>query len=214
MNWIAPILVFGGLAALVYVLLYLKKKNLQKKHPLIYNVDIPFDRLIDPYFSTANGVTVRSVVPVPAEALQAIENGIAHQIRNTQRAKPEWTGFRNLSEYQVFLIDPHTHNVETEPGSPALLVKALNPNGVDVFTVQSAGTCIGVAGGILGGADDPRYPSIVLPHQAQEDWRFLNYLEESARFESEHIAEWGNDKQYFYSFANTGDVHPHWPDEA
>jgi hypothetical protein len=85
-----------------------------------------------------------------------------------------------------------------------------------VGEVQSAGTCIGVDGAIFiphkGPVQDPRYSSIILPEQSAENWQYLNYLEESARNESEHVAEWHNNRQMFATFAIVGDVHPHFED--
>jgi hypothetical protein len=161
---------------------------------------------------TPGGVTVRSCVDVPAAALEAIDRGIQHQIRNSSHYNPSWTGVRSLSEYQVFLVPPTAHN---QDGSPALIVRYLTQSST-VGTEQSAGTCIGVDGALFvpgkGPRTDGRYPSIVLPEQSAENWRYISYLEESARNESEHIAEWVNNKDMFRTFATVGDVHPHCED--
>jgi hypothetical protein len=52
-----------------------------------------------------------------------------------------------------------------------------------------------------------------MPYEPGEENDHLVYIEETARNESEHLAEWSNDKTMFYSFAIVGDVHPHFPDE-
>jgi hypothetical protein len=165
---------------------------------------------------TPGGVTVRSCVPVPDEALAAIERGIAHQIRNSSHYNPNWTGARSLSEYQVFLIPEMAVNRETDPGSPALLVRYLTQNSSLSDPVQTAGTVIGVDGAMFvvgkGPVADPRYSSEVLPEQSQENWTHLAYLEESSRNESEHKAEWDNNRAMFRTYAIVGDVHPHFPD--
>jgi hypothetical protein len=196
--------------------------NTAPQSQLVYNTDRPSPTGADDCLyqagslhKTPGGVFVNACVDVPPDALAAIERGIAHQIRNSSHYNPAWPAFRKLNEYQVFLVPPTAHNVETAPGSPALLVKYQDESG-NVLSIQSAGTCIGVDGAIFGRniglQHDGRYPSIVLPEQSAEQWKYLNYLEESARNESEHIAEWNNDKAMFYSFAITGDVHPHFPD--
>jgi membrane protein required for beta-lactamase induction len=86
----------------------------------------------------------------------------------------------------------------------------------DVGQVQSAGTCIGVDGSMFiphkGPVTDPRYPSEVLPYEDGELPAHAQYLEESARNESEHLAEWMNNKTMFHSFAIVGDIHPHFED--
>jgi hypothetical protein len=168
------------------------------------------------YHPTPGGVTVRSCVDVPADALAAIDRGISHQIRNSSHYNPGWTVGRTLQEYQIFMVPQMTVNEQTDPGSPALRVKYLTQSSTVSDPVQTAGTCIGVDGAMFvpgrGPVADPRYPSIVLPEQSQENWTHLAYLEESARNESEHLAEWWNNKAMFHTFAIVGDVHPHFPD--
>jgi hypothetical protein len=167
---------------------------------------------------TPGGVTVRSCVDVPAEALAAIERGIAHQIRNSSHYNPDWVGARNLWEYQVFLVPQMAVNQETDPGSPALLVKYLTVNSTVGGPIQTAGTCIGVDGSIFvpgtGPIGDSRFPSEILAEQSQQNWSHLAYLEEASRNESEHRAEWDNNKAMFRTFAIVGDVHPHFEDWA
>lgn len=150
-----------------------------------------------PYsFRTPGGVFVASVTNyVPDAALAAIDEGITNQLTRTEAAHPEWAAKRLLPDYRVIFIDPMATNAETEPGSPALLV----------WGIQSAGTCIGVGG-------DGVYPEyIVLPHQADSGWNYIDYLMHSAWHESEHIREWFNDQAVFNSFIGSGDIHPHFP---
>jgi hypothetical protein len=211
-TWVIFLIVVAAIAGFIYFLLWRKSKK--KAGVLTNSVEIPYDNLLTMQM-TEGGVTVRSNVVVPPEALAAIDRGIQHQITNSSHYNPGWTIARTLPEYQVFLIPPHTHNVVTEPGSPALLVKYLTMAGT-VGEVQTAGTCIGVDGAMFvpgkGPVSDPRHPSMVLPHQAGESWQYLSYLEESARNESEHLAEFFNDRTMFKSFAIVGDVHPHFED--
>jgi hypothetical protein len=209
MSWIFFVIICAAIGGFVFFLLRKKKQSVAAKHPLVYNVDIPMDQLLDAVFTPA-GITVRSTVPVPAEALDAIDRGFAHTITNSRHYNPSWTEGADPAKAQVYLIPKMTTNVETDPGSPALLVRMLDSGRV-IETIQAAGTNIGVPGSLLYG-DDPRYPSIVVCEQSDTNWAHLAYLEESVRNEFEHNQEWLNDKTMFYSFAIAGDVHPHFPD--
>lgn len=143
---------------------------------------------------TAGGVPVVSVVAVPPEALARIDIGIMRQIACYDRVQPSWGVGRQLSEYLVIFIDPMATNQVTEPGSPALIA----------YGVQTAGTVLGA------GRDGYNGPTtIVLPHQAATNWRYLNYLEAAVGNESEHVREWWNSEGTFYNYAIAGDVHPH-----
>lgn len=203
--WLIPIGIAIGFA--VWFLQRRHAKKFEARHPLTYSVEIP-PECYDNNQQTANGVTVRPYALVSPEALQLIENGIAHTIRNT--ANQNWSQFRNLSDFQVFLVPPMTHNVETDPGSPALMVKYLDAGG-NIGQVQAAGTCIGVSGSILGLAD-PRYPSIILPFEASQLPAHASYLEESARNEAEHIVMWANNKNMYFNYTGANDQHPIFPD--
>lgn len=51
---------------------------------------------------------------------------------------------------------------------------------------------------------------IVLPHQAADNWKYLSYLLHSSLNESEHLAEFSNDRNLALSFSGAnGDSHPH-----
>jgi hypothetical protein len=211
LDWLGLIGCFAALGVGIFILLRLKAKRAAKKHPLVFNVDIPFDRLLEQQF-TPLGITVRSTSVVPPEALDAIDRGFQHTITNSRHYNPSWTNGGTPQEAQIFLIPRMTTNVETEPGSPALILKYLNVNGVDIEEAQTAGTNIGVDGSILYGVTDIRYPSVVVCEQSDCNWQYLNYLEESVRNEFEHNQEWLNSKSMFFTFATVGDVHPHFPD--
>lgn len=149
--------------------------------------------------TTPHGVKIRSVVPVPMQAQTAIETGILTQIQKTSAFYDggsnggPWTQKRSLADYRVIFIDPQATNMD---GTPAVMVRG----------IRSAGTVRGV--GDDGWSED----SLILPHQADTNWRYLDYLRDAARFESEHDAEWANDKRVFYYFSQPGkDVHPHFP---
>jgi hypothetical protein len=214
MNVVTNILIaaaiIGGIYAAATVLIHFKVKAKVKAHPLTYNVDIP-----DACYSeearhvTPGGIVVRSYVAVPESDLQLIENGNTHTFRNARHYNPSWPDV-DLSTVQVFLVPPMTHNVETDPGSPALLVKFLDAAG-NIVPIQSAGTCIGVSGGLLGTVD-PRYPSTVIPYEPGETDLHAFYFEESNRNEREHVEEWLFNRAMFFTYAIVGDVHPHFPD--
>lgn len=225
MNLVITIFIAGLFVGLGYFLLRYQAKRRGKQHPAVLNVVLPDSNYKEENYYNSHGrelndgVTVRTYdddngvrVDVPQVVLDAIEEGIAHQIRNSSAARPSWTQFRNIKDYEVYLVKPHTHNVETDPGSPALLVNYSDAAG-NQLKLQSAGTCIGVGGAVLFGGTDTRYPAIVMPYEPGEEVEHLTYIRETARNESEHLAEWMNDRQMFASFAIVGDVHPHFPDE-
>jgi hypothetical protein len=158
------------------------------------------------------GVCVRSTTDVPPEALAAIDRGIQTQIEKAGAANPSWTRKTSLSQYRVLFVDPSTFhdphprsgekcvNLESTPGAPCLLVDGGN---------QSAGT---IAGGSQVSPIDRIY--LVLPHQTAQGWKFLDYLQESARNESEHdreCSEEGLQGPTCLKFQGANDVHPHWP---
>jgi hypothetical protein len=191
-----------------------------EKRTIVYSTDRPHpttDCVYDEgsFRLTPGGVTLRSCVDVPLDAQQAIDRGVAHQIRNSSHYNPGWTAVRTLPEYQFFFVPPTAHNQVNDPGSPALMVRYLTMSST-VGVIQSAGTCLGVDGTMFipgkGPVQDPRYASPILPEQSVERWQYLNYLEESARNESEHIAEWFNNRDMFKTFAIVGDIHPHFED--
>lgn len=150
-------------------------------------------------YTTPFGVKVRSTVKVPPQALDAIDRGILEQLDRINRAKPEWTNRQSPSQYAVLFVDPMATNVETEPGSPAILIKG----------VQSAGTVIG-----WNGDAGMKRSYIVAPHQDATQWRYLDYLKRTIWYESEHDRECNepnerqpSDECRYYQTVN--DVHPH-----
>lgn len=187
MDW-KVILIIVGFAAFVLWHIFLKKKKLGEM-PLPIPDDFPFS------FRTPGGVRVRSVAEVPASAQRLIDSGIRTQIDRTMAGRPTWTKSRSLFDYDLIFIEPMAINSNPE-GSPALIA----------WGIQCAGCCIGI-----GGNSYPR-PTIVLPHQEDQNWRFTEYLENSARYESEHIALWVNDPTgEFWDFLGAHDIHPIFP---
>lgn len=156
---------------------------------------VPMPNAFPVNVTSPGGVWVIADVPVPSEALTAIDEGIALQIERSSFYNPTWVNKRHLSDYKVMFVDPMATNVETDPGSPALIVHG----------IQTAGTVVGVGG------DGCNVNFILIPHQAASNWTHIDYLKQTARNESEHDAEWANDPVIFRSFAISGDVHPHWP---
>jgi hypothetical protein len=205
MNIAIVIAFIGAVVGVAYLLKMYKGKRRAKQNPLTYSVDIP-ESCYDNGVVMDSGLIIRPYIPVSVDAQLLIEAGIAHTIRNTLGLWGIGTPFSNLAEWQVFLVPPDTHNVETDPGSPALLVKALDPSG-NLYQVQAAGTCMGVDGGLLG-LQDPRTPAIILPYEESQLPAHAVYLEESARNEAEHIRMWANNKSMYFNYTGANDQHP------
>lgn len=192
------IIIFGGIAAAFAGFYFLRKRGSIDRgiwKALDSEVGHPKHLAQFKYsYTTPEGARVRSTVPVPDVALNAVDNGIRNQIVRHNRKFPHWNNYRSISDYDVLFVEPTAHNVETEPGSPAILVRG----------TQSAGSAIGL---------EPRSaadrPYMVIPHQEAEGWRFINYLMRTAWNESEHVREAVNDYGVFLHYAHTGDIHPH-----
>lgn len=148
---------------------------------------------------TPGGARVKSTTKdVPLSALQDIDAGLQSQIDRYKRVFPSWNLHRNISDYDIDLIEPMGINQETEPGSPHLLVNGF----------KTAGTCLGVYP-----RTNIKRPKIVVPHQAHQNWQYREYFKNSVANESEHIKEYVHlnydPKNLFWYYATAGDVHPH-----
>lgn len=158
-------------------------------------------------YKTPRGAKVRSTVPVPADALTAVDEGLDRQIRRLSDIFPNWSAGKNISDYTVVFIDPNTagnppktcQNEVTEPGSPCVYIGG----------IQSAGTVLGT--------DDywselDKVLPIVVPHQQNQQWRYRDYLINSVHNESEHARGWWNrqnePQNVFYYFLGANDAHP------
>jgi hypothetical protein len=152
-------------------------------------------------YRTIEGASVVSPVEVPMTALNAIDMGIQAGI---DKMPPAWQNARKVSDYTVRFVNPETHN---QDGSPALLV-----NG----TIQAAGQTIGYC------YRDPKNCAgtfykcgqvyLRLPHQAESNWGYLDYLEGTAHAESEHEQEGENSATEFCKWAYPNeDIHFHRP---
>lgn len=195
MNTIAIVIMIAAIAGAVVFVLWGRRKKTAPQDGITFPNGIHLPGTPGYAYATPGGAQVVSVVPVPADVLPLIDEGITNQLTRINAAKPDWANKRNISDYHIFFIDPMATNQVNDPGSPALIVSGY----------QTAGTCVGVAGDGFGG------DFIVLPHQQATQWRYRSYLVNSAWSESEHIREWFNDTGVFYGFLGTGDVHPHFP---
>jgi hypothetical protein len=135
---------------------------------------------------------IQSNVPISDEIIATIRNGLRLQISAVTALKPTWVFKKRIEDYNVAFIDPQATNMD---GSPALLIRG----------IQSAGTCIGV------GDDGLSESAIILPHQSATNWRYVDYLRDSVRHESEHIVLWANDRALFYYYVGANDIHPIFP---
>lgn len=158
---------------------------------------------------TPAGAKVYTVVKdVPKEFLASLDAGAQQAI---DRKLPAWDQIKSPKEMRWILVEPSTFrdtprvgqkctNLETEPGSPCLLVKG----------VQTAGTVIGV-----GQFDALKLSKslIVLPHQKAQNWRYLKYAQMSGWFEGEHFVECnqreGRSSGHCLYYQVVNDVHPH-----
>ena len=194
------ILIMAAVAAASFCLWWFYFRPLARKKKLWYDLDhIGIARKYCKFryrYTTRNGVRITSTVEVPTDAMDLVENGIVEQIRRHSAAHPTWDRFKTLAEYAVVFIDPMGVSVETLPGAPTL----------EVMGIQTAGTVIGTAP--RARADQP---TVVLPHQDADAWRFEDYLMRSAWHESEHVREFVNDHAVFLQYIGAGDVHPHIP---
>jgi hypothetical protein len=148
---------------------------------------------------TPGGALVKSTTTdLPASALADIDAGLRSQIDRYARVFPHWDLHRNISDYEIHLIDPMGINEVTEPGSPCIFAQGF----------QTAGTCLGTYP-----RTNIKRPVIVVTHQANQQWRFRDYFRNSITNESEHVKEWKHTaykpENLFWVFATSGDVHPH-----
>jgi hypothetical protein len=138
-------------------------------------------------YRTPQGVEVRSVVPVPANFLTAIDEGFQAQIDRFNVILPEWSLHENIAERVVLMIEPNRtyepggnpsppcQNKVNEPGAPCMFVKG----------IQTAGTVAGLHD--RWEALDKR-PAVVLPHQQNQNWQFREYFKATIHNEAEHLA--------------------------
>lgn len=189
------VIAVAAAAALFIWRLVVVGREVKKIHRDLDGLGIPKHKAKFKYSTrTFDGVKVISTVPVPEEAIREIDEGISILFDHQDARRPEWDKMRDPAEFTVLFIEPHGVNVETEPGAPHLSVGG----------VTTAGTNIGAA---PNQACDRPY--LVLPHQKDQEWRFLEYLRNSVFYEGEHVREWANDPAVWARFVGAGDSHPH-----
>lgn len=143
---------------------------------------------------TPKGCPVISVVKLPDFALRNLEIGIENRQAQQKAVFPSWDKKIDFKEINFVIVDRTLTNQENEPGSPA----------INAMNLQTAGSSIG-----LGPSPASKRPYIVMPHQADCDWRFRDYFMRTAWHEYEHYVERFNSMEEFYRYAISGDVHPH-----
>ena len=198
------VLAIGGFIA--YRLWTKKSNELEEEIEMAYQRNgIPKTRRNFKYSGTSpGGVKWRSTVPVPAAALEQVEQGFRTEIEiaNITPGYEAWTEAKSISGVRVDFIDPTGVNVENDPGSPY----------TNVGPHQTAGTVIGMNEGTEELKNDP---IIVFPHQQDQNWQFLDYLYRTAWYEFEHYGEFKRrfqEPQHLWRrYAIDADIHPHRP---
>lgn len=149
-------------------------------------------------FRTPGGARVKSTTDnVPPDVLALIDEGLQNQITRHSARYPHWPFYKTISDYDVLLIEPMCHNVESTPGAPCIFAMG----------IQTAGTTIGTWP--YSAVDKPY---IVVPHQAGEGWQYRDYFMRSVWHESEHVREFKNSyDDVFQRYLGPNDVHPHVP---
>lgn len=162
----------------------------------------------DHVITTPGGVTIRSVVDVPLQAQLALDQAAQADIATYAQFFPQWTKYRTLPEFTVFVIEPDHYSTEADPGAGLINVAystgTLNGVPTGRATVSSAGTCIGCPGSGYSGT-----PAAVIPEQGPS-WEHLRMFREAAFNEWQHAIECANDAGgVCMQFAIVADQHPH-----
>ncbi len=160
--------------------------------------------------TTSQGAIIESVVPVPQAALDALDRGFQRQIDRFGVMFPFWTAARSIAGTTVIFVHPNSVlqpngqmtgpcKLESIPGAPCLYVGGQ----------KSAGTVLGTH---RSWEHINLRPPLVLPHQGEGNWQWLEYLEAAAHNEREHHGGWLNvnnePKNVFYHFLGARDIHP------
>lgn len=160
--------------------------------------------------TTRQGAIIDSVVTVPQHGLDALDRGLQRRIDRFAIMFPGWPAARSVAGTRVLFIHPNRTygpdgtpsarcSLESIPGAPCLFVGG----------IKTAGTVLGTHD--LWDAIDLD-PPLVLPHQAEGNWQWLEYLAAAAHNEDEHRAGWlnlrNNPTGVFYQFLGANDVHP------
>lgn len=163
-------------------------------------------------YTTPKGANVRSTVALPADSLNAADEGISNMMAAHQ-AEPQlsaWTRGRSHSEYTITVIEPSINphdNVSCAVESP-------DYKGAPCLYVQgfkTAGTVLGVGTELWDEID--KRPALVVPHQQNQNWQFRTWFRNSIHAEAEHYNEWLNLRNppegMFFRFVGGNDSHPH-----
>lgn len=201
MDYLPYIVIGIAVAGMVAFIIYLKTRKRVAHYADGEFVQLGIDKKYRQFkhdLVTPGGVKVKSTVPVPAVQQALIDEGFQATIDRYDDAFVDWIEGMNLSDYEVYLIDPMGTNQVTEPGSPCIYV-----NGI-----QTAGTCLGV---------HPRTQLenviVVAPHQADSGWAYPDYFKNTIAYEGEHAVERKNIANaplgVFQAFVGSTDSHPH-----
>lgn len=203
MEWWQIVLIVLALAGFVAFVLWLKHRSNEAHYIdgefVSYGIDKKYRQFNDKFtVSTSRGARVRSTVAVPTDFLTIIDTGLQSQIDRYNTKFPDWANHKLISDYDILIIDPMGINEETEPGSPHLKV-----NGI-----STAGTVLG-----MHWLSNLKKPFIVVPHQKQQGWRFVDYFKWSIANESEHARERANRMfapiDLYKYYMTVEDQHPH-----
>lgn len=211
MDYLIPILILGGIAAVTVFFLWRRKKKKavqdQRGCPAGTSPTTAEGICLPPantgyQIDRPDGgwIIVYDTKPRPSdEACQAaaarVSAGIANSVAEWRRDYPNNSRrMMNPRDHGVVFIPKMATNMD---GTPALVTSG----------IQTAGTVINIfpeTGGSLG------QQTIILP--IPDDWtdaHYLDYLEASAHNEDEHVMEYNNDLNLFLQLMGAGDVHPH-----
>lgn len=201
--WVFVIIAIGlAIAGLVYWRLGTRKEKRIEKKKGNLPIDYPYTQADFKYsYVRANCPHIQSVAPVPEEAIAAIIEGLNMTQRAVRRKFPSWMNGFKLESVNIAIINPQGSHPEF--GFPELLINVKDLAGKVIQQVATAGTVLGLPGHNVS----PMV--IVIPHQAATDWRFLEYLRNTARNEYEHFLEFANDLYEAQKYTGTYDIHPH-----
>lgn len=171
-----------------------------------------------PYkYTSAQGAIVESVAPVPQIALDSLDRAFQRRIGRFGIMFPNWTDARVVRGTRVIFVEPNrTYSPEGTPSAPCRLESIPGAPCIFVHGIKSAGT---VAGTNVRWDLLDLDPPLILPHQADGNWQWLDYLEAAAHNEDEHRAGWLNLRNdptgVFYRFLGVNDNHPwQWGDNV
>lgn len=168
------------------------RNNQQPTDDRTTQVSFPLEKLPggwNDYKTTAGGVNVYSVVPIPDKILPVIESAITLRLKVFTRLYPGWNQHLSLTDYEVWMLKPD--GITPESKLPYLQIGG----------VMSAGT-IGTG----------TRPVIIVPHFQDIEWSreadFFDFIYN----EDEHLTEFVNRNNVpsrFVMFTGAGDVHKH-----